>query len=1805
MAQYYQIQNLDDLKQIYADVQVVHVASEDAGVGGHTRPQQLLLPEDQLMLNEGQQVVYQTANVPAQQQYQQQPAASTTQYIIGDEISQQQQAVQHQQQVMYDHHHQQQQQQHYVHESQQMPQDHHQLAQQTQQQQQPQLYYTTEPILQPNSLVQQQQQQEMQHQQQQQQQLHVQQQQYQQQQQQQIVHQQHSIQAPQQPQQIVYRMQTQQPQTQQTQMLNNAHVILQQPSGQQVLIQSPQHSEIIMRQPMPQQRIIYNTNRVLYSPQQQQQPQTQAVLQQSPQSHQQHPQQQQQHIQLQTSSTTTPMHTTARLVQTRVGASPQETVQQHQQPQPQQNVVFHPIQATAVQNPQQLKPQLQQQSPLQMQQQPQQQLVATALTGGVSGGGVMRGAIRNKSPRGGGALGGTHTLIARMPAAPVSRAVRPQMTASMQPQLHQQTPRTPRPRGGASGTRARGAARGGRGGASLAGRGTQVTATIVQQQQQSQQLQPQQQISTSQQLIQNAVVQGKNITILNPQGQVKHIYRNIAETPQQQLQLLASSAQQQQRATQLVGARFRAPIVTAGSGAGSSNSSGSSSGNYELDLEDSIQAVVVKKDQQKPAVSTANITNPPVGTTLTSYYTKEDDDTRLVRTQNGTCITLAEYRKRHPPTAGSSPTTTATILQMKAPLRASGPQPPNKMLPTHASGSTGMVPIARVAPQQVQQPQQSQQSQMPTTTSTSSSAVHRTSHNNYEIHTQHVMQNRNNTQMAEKDRNSAKMLVILVSGEQRLITFTLPRESCTVQDLLEQVGVPFDSSTTIQCVENPGANIDFVVTVGFSVQESASELISRAEQTLQMNRQQDATAASSLAATNSASASVSSGGNTTVSQGTIPQPTATASYGNPANSAAQTANSTVVPETAHKDAHTISPATTSTTNKSSTVPAATEDVPRKIIQGFLAVCQSCGFSGYDHAKCERCKRVFLDPPKRVPCVKSLGSNTTSTAGETTATKAIGSSELAPSEKRRGSDLLARAQAKSALSYSNSAASSGTSTRGRGGPGGAGRGRSTRSGRRAAEIEPVILTLSSDEEDDDESSNKAPGSFSSNSNAANSTSCNTKNYEPLGFETTMPDVDENAVYADFQRDDVTDLSNCSDKLSTTLQCKVVRIGTYRFEPKDPVTFTSKGVCLVAPLVTNQNESFPLHIHKREVVKIIAHFSKASESMLCFYTLRNCAQYIKNSLQMKDNGAPLDGCAYFSPNGPYQVRKIILQFSACSDQSRNVIKSIWDFFDEISDVDAHDLLQRAEAADRHIANKTAESTTSASVTTTQLNPNEIRQLLIYPPGKGGISINTEDYLCLATDQYLNDIIIDFYLKWVHNNVIPQTQRDRAFIFSTFFYKRLTTLTRHNHNVDKDVKQTAAQKRHARVQNWTKNVNLFEKDFIIIPINEQSHWFLAIICFPTLKGPVTYDTNIPVEPQLLKKQKGKKVSLQIGNTTITPLSKRDSGNILAEVCGVGDDDSERDEAEGDESDLASEESDFDSGTSASAVSSTANASAVATNNNSNNSNTGGVKSQAIKQPLILIFDSLAGASRSRVVATLRDYLTCEYRAKMPDVTPHIFNKDNMPGHGVKVPQQNNFTDCGLYLLQYVEQFFKDPIRDYRVPIKQLSNWFDTITVTRKREDISQLLQQLMNERNGPNHQVILPEIPLPTLNGVLVEPPEGYNIEFEEEETGEDVADEDDENTASTSADGAANDADGTASSAHTDEMVSVKVPTTKALTTTAVVPTQGRKIVVKRRMQLVSATAGSNNSETLTTTSQAAGIAGPSIRGGNQAKYRKFE
>ncbi|CAB3221398.1 unnamed protein product [Arctia plantaginis] len=544
--------------------------------------------------------------------------------------------------------------------------------------------------------------------------------------------------------------------------------------------------------------------------------------------------------------------------------------------------------------------------------------------------------------------------------------------------------------------------------------------------------------------------------------------------------------------------------------------------------------------------------------------------------------------------------------------------------------------------------------------------------------------------------------------------------------------------------------------------------------------------------------------------------------------------------------------------------------------------------------------------------------------------------------------------------------------------------------------------------------------------------------------------------------------------TSLNCRTIRIGSYRYTPKEKVYISSKGMKIVAPSLKNELREVALMIQLKEVVRILVHFGKGLP-VIFLYTMSKCGVYIRKALDMTDESGP-----YYDPMSKIDpFKRITLLPETISEEAKITLKALFGkVMDELNAREANDILVRTCPKESNNVTKMVTRLSSASIAsgTKSSNPAEIRQILIYPPGKGGIPINTEDYMCLAQDQFLNDVIIDFYLKHLVHDVLTHSQREKTHIFSTFFYKRLTTkpskVNKSSNPHEWDSSLTPAQKRHARVKTWTKNVNIFEKDYIVVPINENCHWFVAIICFPSLDGCRSTIDNSPVAPQAVKKRE-RRSSMQIGSTTITPLTKQEQLTLNCDSDNL----SERDEAEAEESDLDMQ---CDSDEEEAEKPPVEKKIEIAVKR----------KNEPVKQPCILIFDSLAGASRSRVVATLRDYLTCEYQAK---VSPNkVFNKDNIKGSCPKIPQQNNFTDCGLYLLQYVEQFFKDPIKDYFLPIKQLANWFDEIVVTRKREEISNLLKTLMHKYNPDSH-LTLPDIAFPTLNGKL--------IESEEQEDGSD--------------------------------------------------------------------------------------------------------
>uniref|UniRef100_A0A671UQY6 SUMO specific peptidase 6 n=1 Tax=Sparus aurata TaxID=8175 RepID=A0A671UQY6_SPAAU len=323
--------------------------------------------------------------------------------------------------------------------------------------------------------------------------------------------------------------------------------------------------------------------------------------------------------------------------------------------------------------------------------------------------------------------------------------------------------------------------------------------------------------------------------------------------------------------------------------------------------------------------------------------------------------------------------------------------------------------------------------------------------------------------------------------------------------------------------------------------------------------------------------------------------------------------------------------------------------------------------------------------------------------------------------------------------------------------------------------------------------------------------------------------------------------------------------------------------------------------------------------------------------------------------------------------------------------------------------------------------IIKLMVYPPppAKGGISVTNEDLHCLNDGEFLNDVIIDFYLKYLVLEKLKKEDAQRIHVFSSFFYKRLNQ--RERRNVPDTTNLPIQKRKHNRVKTWTRHVDLFQKDFIFVPINESAHWYLAVICFPGLKGPV-YEQN-PLCPFPASTSAADPPSENMPDHC-RPLSPdRDGLDSSSDdpSPGVPEDDCSEDGTLADDT-LASE------------------ASALAS------------KQNLCRQPCILIMDSLRGPARSTVVKTLREYLEVEWEVRKG--TQRSFGKDVMKGSSPRVPQQDNFSDCGVYILQYVESFFENPIPSFHLPVN-LSDWFPQQRMKTKREEIKELILKIQEQQ------------------------------------------------------------------------------------------------------------------------------------------------
>ncbi|EPQ26162.1 uncharacterized protein PFL1_06370 [Pseudozyma flocculosa PF-1] len=112
----------------------------------------------------------------------------------------------------------------------------------------------------------------------------------------------------------------------------------------------------------------------------------------------------------------------------------------------------------------------------------------------------------------------------------------------------------------------------------------------------------------------------------------------------------------------------------------------------------------------------------------------------------------------------------------------------------------------------------------------------------------------------------------------------------------------------------------------------------------------------------------------------------------------------------------------------------------------------------------------------------------------------------------------------------------------------------------------------------------------------------------------------------------------------------------------------------------------------------------------------------------------------------------------------------------------------------------------------------QVLRFPyEGIGAVTLLESDLDRLNDGEFLNDTLIEFGLKRLLDGIRQRQPAlaDQIHVFSSFFYKRLT--------------EFEVSKSYLNVRKWTNKFDLFSKRYIVVPINEDFHWYLAIIVNP----------------------------------------------------------------------------------------------------------------------------------------------------------------------------------------------------------------------------------------------------------------------------------------------------------------------------------------------------------------------------------------
>ena len=106
----------------------------------------------------------------------------------------------------------------------------------------------------------------------------------------------------------------------------------------------------------------------------------------------------------------------------------------------------------------------------------------------------------------------------------------------------------------------------------------------------------------------------------------------------------------------------------------------------------------------------------------------------------------------------------------------------------------------------------------------------------------------------------------------------------------------------------------------------------------------------------------------------------------------------------------------------------------------------------------------------------------------------------------------------------------------------------------------------------------------------------------------------------------------------------------------------------------------------------------------------------------------------------------------------------------------------------------------------------EAIVYPStGANRTTVEFNDISRLDDGEFLNDNIISFYLRYLSE--YSGQYKDKVYFFNTYFFSRLTS------GAKKPIDYEAVEK-------WTSKVNIFDYEYLVVPVNHSLHWYLVII-------------------------------------------------------------------------------------------------------------------------------------------------------------------------------------------------------------------------------------------------------------------------------------------------------------------------------------------------------------------------------------------